>query len=65
MRVAKPRPTPHVQLNFTELGVYSQTTNSILGRISPVAADLLYDIAIVQDVEGDILEIGSWQHACL
>jgi hypothetical protein len=30
-----------------------------------VAADLLYDIAIVQDVEGDILEIGSWQHACL
>jgi len=61
VRVAKPRPTPRVQFGFTDLSEYRRTTNAIPGMISPEAAELLYGIAVVQNVEGDILEIGSWQ----
>lgn len=61
VRVAKPRPTPRVQFNCTDLSEYRLTTNPIQGMISSEAAELLYGIAVVQDIEGDILEIGSWQ----
>lgn len=61
VRVAKPRPTPRVQFSCTDLSEYRRTTNSIPGMISPEAAELLYGIAVVQNIEGDILEIGSWQ----
>jgi len=61
VRVAKPRPTPRVQFSCTDLSEYRRTTNPIPGMISPEAAELLYAIAVVQNVEGDILEIGSWQ----
>ena len=29
--------------------------------ISPEAAELLYGMVVAQNVEGDVLEIGSWQ----
>lgn len=64
VRVAKPRPTLHVQLSLTELGVYSQTTNSISGRI---ALRQMTCCMILRSLKmlNDILEIGSWQHAYL
>ena len=61
VRVAKPRPTPRIQFSCTDLSEYRLTTNPIPGMIRSEAAELLYAIAVVQNVEGDILEIGCWQ----
>ena len=61
VRVAKPRPTPRIHFDSTVLSEYRRITNFIPGMISAEAAELLYSIAVVQSVEGDLLEIGSWQ----
>lgn len=61
VRVKKPMPVPCARFDFTDLHEFRRTTDFIPGMISPEAADLLYGIAVSQDVEGDILEIGSWQ----
>ena len=61
VRVVEPRPTPRVAIKFTDLSRYRRITEPIPGMISSEAAELLYGICVTQDVEGDVMEIGSWQ----
>lgn len=61
VRVVEPRLTPRVTIDFTDLSRYRLITEPIPGMISLEAAELLYGICVTQDIEGDVLEIGSWQ----
>lgn len=54
-------PPPRVQFNYRDLSAYRSITSFIPGMIKPEAAELLYALAVIQDIEGDILEVGSWQ----
>lgn len=61
VRIDKRSPTPLVKFSYTDLSQYSQVAASIRGMITTNAGELLYAIAVAQSIEGDIVEIGSWQ----
>lgn len=52
---------PAVSFALTSLPEYRRETESIPGMIAPESADILYALCLTQDVQGDVLEIGSWQ----
>lgn len=56
-----PRRTPSTMFDFTDLAEYRQATDVIPGMVSSDAAELLYALCVTQHLEGDVLEIGSWQ----
>jgi predicted O-methyltransferase YrrM len=61
VRVNEPRKTPRPRFDFTDLSEHCRATDPIPGMVKIDAAELLYAICVIQDVEGDVLEIGSWQ----
>jgi len=61
VRIREQQTTPRIHLNCTYLSEHRQATDFIPGMISPEAAESLYGMVVAQNVEGDVLEIGSWQ----
>lgn len=52
---------PLCESEVVDLGVLSSISLTIPGMISPGAGQLLYSMCYMQELEGDVVEIGSWQ----
>lgn len=44
-----------------DLEALAQISSSIPGMISPISGQLLYTLCYMQELRGDVVEIGSWQ----
>ena len=50
-----------VRKNIADLEKLSQLSLTIPGMITPEAGKFLYTLCYMQDIPGDVVEIGSWQ----
>jgi len=48
-------------INIIDLEALAQISSSIPGMISPKSGQHLYTLCYMQELEGDVVEIGSWQ----
>lgn len=58
---ALPKLAPSTAFDLTNLVEYRCATESIPGMVSQDASEILYALCVTQNIEGDVLEIGSWQ----
>ena len=50
-----------VKSNIVDVEMLGKMSLSIPGMITPEAGKFLYSLCYMQDLEGDVVEIGSWQ----